>query len=258
MPFIKILGAYGGKAQNMHLTSLQISSNSVIDAGNLIDALGSEVRSIDHIFLSHAHLDHIVDIPFLIDDTFSLRKTPLKIYGQDKTLDILKKHVLNWEIWPDFSQIPLIDSDHKAVEFVPIYLNSTYEFDDYKITAVENNHTNSSNGYIIEKENSAILFSADTYCCDSLWDTINTNKKISTLIIDVSFPSRFEQLAFDSKHLTPKLLKEELKKLERTDVSIHINHLKPSFKNELIDEIYSYNLLLNNGTILQSQDIVEF
>ena len=258
MPFIKILGAYGGKAQNMHLSSLQISPNSVIDAGNLIDALGSEVKDIDHIFLSHSHLDHIVDIPFLIDDTFSIRKTPLKIYGQKKTLQNLQKHVLNWEIWPDFSQIPLIDSNHKAVEFIPIELNSLYDFGEFKITAIENNHTDSSNGFIVEKEDSAILFTSDTYCCDTIWETLNSNQQISTLIIDISFPSRFEQLAYDSKHLTPKLLKEELKKLIRTDVTIHVNHLKPYFKNELIDEIYSNNLLLNHGTILQSQDIIEF
>lgn len=258
MPFIKILGAYGGKAQNMHLTSLQISQNSVIDAGNLIDALGSEVRNIDHIFLSHSHLDHIVDIPFLIDDTFSLRKTPLKIYGQEGTLQNLQKNVLNWEIWPDFSQIQLIDSDHKAVEFVPMKLDTPYDFGEYSITPTQNNHTASSNGYIIEKEDSAILFTSDTYCCDSIWETLNNNKKISTIIIDVSFPSRFDKLANDSKHLTPQVLKEELKKLKRNDVTVHINHLKPYFKNELIDEIYSNNLLLNNGTILQSQDIVEF
>jgi ribonuclease BN (tRNA processing enzyme) len=258
MPSIMILGANGGRAKNMHLTSLQISQNSVIDAGNLIDALEDNVKDIDHIFLTHSHLDHIIDIPFLIDDTFTLRKTPLKIYGQKSTLNSLKKHILNGEIWPDFSQIPLIGSDHKAIEFIPIYLNTPYKFEEYCITAIDNNHTESSNGYLIEKENSAILFSSDTYCSNTIWDTINHNKKITTLIIDISFPSRYEQLAFDSKHLTPKLLKKELEKLHRSDITIHVNHLKPSFKNELIDEIYSYDILLNNGTIIQSQDIIEF
>jgi ribonuclease BN (tRNA processing enzyme) len=258
MASIKILGAYGGKANGMDLTSLQISPNSVIDAGNLIDALGSDVQNIDNVFITHAHLDHLVDIPFLIDDTFSLRKTPLKIYGQKENLNHLKNHILNWDIWPDFSQIPLIDSDHKAVEFIEIKLDKTLQFDQFDITAIANNHTSSSNGYIISKNDSSILFTSDTYCCDSLWHRVNSDLRISTVIIDVSFPSQYEQLAHDSKHLTPKLLKQELQKLQRDDVTIHINHLKPYFKNELIEQIYSYELLLNNGSILQSQDIVEF
>ena len=258
MPFIKVLGAYGGKANNMHLTSLQISQHSVIDAGNLIDSLGSDVRNIDHIFLSHSHLDHIVDIPFLIDNTFSQRKKPLKIYGQKGTIQNLQDHVLNWEIWPDFSQISLIDSDHKAVEFIPIELNTPIEFDEYSITAIKNNHTSSSNGYIIKKEGSSIFFTSDTYICDNIWDVINNDKTISTVIIDVSFPSKFEQLAFDSKHLTPKVLQKELLKLQRKEITLHINHLKPHFKHELINEIYSSELLLNGGMVLQAQDIIEF
>ena len=34
-------------------------------------SLGKKARKIDHIFLSHCHLDHIIDIPFLIEGTKS-------------------------------------------------------------------------------------------------------------------------------------------------------------------------------------------
>jgi len=258
MPFIKILGAFGGKSKNMHLTSLQVSNNCVIDAGNLIDPLGDDIKNIDHIFISHSHLDHIVDIPFLIDDTFSARDKPLKIYGQEKNLQHLQKHILNWEIWPDFSEIPLYQSTHKAVEFIPIKLNEPMVFEEFTITAIENNHTPSSNGYIITKDDHSILFTSDTYCCDSIWEHVNSDTRISAVIIDVSFPSSFEKLAFDSKHLTPKLLQDELKKLKRDDVSIYINHLKPSFKDVVTQEIEELQLLLNNGSILHSGVSIDF
>lgn len=257
-PTIKILGAYGGKSTNMQLTSLQLSKEVVLDAGNILEGLGNGIKNINHVFITHSHLDHINDIGFLIDATFDQRKETLKIYGRKKTLEDIQNHILNWDIWPDFTKINLIDSQKKAIELIPIELNETIEVDGCKIKAIENNHTSSSNGYVIEKQNSALLFSSDTYCCDTIWEEVNGNEKISSIIMDVSFPSRMAQLAFDSKHLTPSLLQEELKKLKRDDVIVHINHIKPSYKTELVKEIIKTDVLLNNGMILEAQDVIEF
>ena len=257
-PTIKILGAYGGKATNMQLTSIQLSKEVVLDAGNILEGLGNGMKNINHVFISHSHLDHINDIGFLIDATYECRTESLKIYGREKTLEDIHNHILNWDIWPDFTQINLIDSDIKSVELIPIELNETITVDGCKLKAIENNHTISSNGYVIEKDNSAIMFTSDTYCCDTIWDEVNSNEKITAIIIDVSFPSRMAKLAFDSKHLTPNLLKDELKKLKRDNISIHINHIKPSYKVELVKEIIKADLLLNNGMILEAQDVVEF
>jgi cAMP phosphodiesterase len=257
-PSVKILGAYGGKSTNMHLTSIQISKEVVVDAGNILEGLGNGIYNINHVFVSHSHMDHINDIGYLIDATFETRKVPLKIYGRKKTLEDIQKHIFNWDIWPDFSKINLIGSELKSVEFIELELNNSIEVDGNIIRAIENNHTGSSNGYVIERENRALLFTSDTYCCESIWEEVNNNKKISTVIIDVSFPSRMAQLALDSKHLTPALLKDELKLLKRDDITVHVNHIKPSYKRELIVEIVKADVLLNEGMMLESQDIVEF
>lgn len=253
-PFITILGASGGKAKESHLTSLQITENIVIDAGNLIDALGEDINNIEHILLSHTHLDHILDIPFLLDSTFEVRQTPLKIYAQKGNLEALKKHILNWEIWPDFTTIKIPHSNQFCLELVPIEINQPLEIDQCKFIPIANNHTPYSNGFSINKGGNTLLFTSDTYCCDTIWDTVNNDKSIKSIIIEVSFPSRFEKLAFDSKHLTPKLLQNELQKLQRDDVAIYINHFKPFYKQELVEEINSLELPLNGGSILQSNE----
>jgi cAMP phosphodiesterase len=257
-PSIKILGAYGGKSTNMQLTSLQLSKSVVLDAGNILEGLGNGIKNVNHVFITHAHLDHINDIGFLIDATFENRKESLKIYARKETLESIHKHILNWEIWPDFTLINLIGTDIPAITFVEIKLDEIIEVDGCKIKAIKNNHTPHSNGFVIEKENRALLFTSDTYCCDEIWDEVNQNDKITAVIIDVSFPSRMAQLAFDSKHLTPALLKDELKKLQRDNVSIYINHIKPSYKIELIKEIIKSDIMLNKGNILEAQDVVEF
>ena len=257
-PSIKVLGAYGGKATNMQLTSLQLSKEVVLDAGNILEGLGNGIKNVNHLFITHAHLDHINDIGFLIDATFETRKESLKVYAQKKTLDAIHNHILNWSIWPDFTQINLIGTDIPSVKLIEIELNEVVEVDGCKIKAIPNNHTDSSNGFVIEKENSAFLFTSDTYCCDDIWDEVNQNEKITAVMVDVSFPSRMAQLAFDSKHLTPDLLKEELQKLKRDDITIYINHIKPSYKVELIKEIIKSDILLNDGNVVEAQDVIEF
>ncbi|WP_164969720.1 HD domain-containing phosphohydrolase [Arcobacter sp. F2176] len=254
---IKVLGAYGSKSLDFSTTCIQINQNSVIDAGNIVKGLGIDAQYIDNIFLTHSHLDHLNDIPYILDIFFEKRKKPITIYGTSKTLENLRKYILNWEIWPDFSEIELLNKKSKAIVFKPININETIILDDdTKITAIKNNHTNSSCGYIITKNQNSLLFSSDTYCCDSIWETINNNLNIKAAIIDVSFPSKFKQLAFDSKHLTPALLSEQLKKLKRDDLRIYINHIKPAYEKILRKEIQDYDLLLNEGKILDDGDVI--
>jgi len=258
MTSIKVLGAYGGKSTNMQLTSLQLSKEVVLDAGNILEGLGNGIKNINHVFITHSHLDHINDIGFLIDATYEKRTESLKIYGQKKTLEDIHNHILNWDIWPDFTAINLIGTSTPSVELIEIKLDEIVEVDGCKIKAIKNNHTASSNGYVIEKCNKAILHTSDTYCCDSIWEEINKNKKITAVIVDVSFPSRMAQLAYDSKHLTPDLLKDELKLLKRDNITVHVHHIKPSYKVELVKEIIKGDLLLNEGTLLEAQDVIEF
>lgn len=254
---IKILGAFGSKGVNFNSTCLQVDRHILIDAGNILAGLGDDAKYINHIFLSHSHLDHLIDIPFFIDTFFTHREIPLYIYGRQKTLDDLHQYILNNDIWPDFTKIELINKQHNAIVFKPIELGETITFENCSLKAIENNHTESSCGYVITKDGVATLFSSDTYLCDSLFEEINSNSNIKSAIFDVSFPSSFKQLALASKHLTPALLKEQLSLLQREDVRIYVNHLKPSFYDTITNEINDLEVLLNEGMILKDGDIID-
>lgn len=252
---IQILGSNGGKLDHLGLTSIQVSHDIVIDAGNILTSLGSQAGQINHIFLTHSHLDHIIDIPFIIDTFFEQRVTPLQIYGRKETLQNLKKHLFNWEIWPDFSNLLLKNGFH-AIDFIELDLNDSFEFENTIITPIENNHTTSSCGYIIEKNKSKILFTSDTYKSDNIWHIVNSDTSIKSIIIDVSFPSLFDELAQESKHLTPKLLDEELNKLERDDVTIFANHLKPLYGDQIKKELNQIDSLRYNIKPVVDGDII--
>jgi ribonuclease BN (tRNA processing enzyme) len=254
---IKALGAYGGKGKDKATTSLLVSKHIVIDAGNIFGGLDEETECIDHILLSHSHMDHIVDIPFIIDTYFEKRTKSLKIYGLKETINSIQKHLLNWELWPDFSKIKLIHSDDMAIEFVVLEPYQEFCIDGIHFKSVPVNHIVPCIGYVIKKSNMhSLFFTADTYICDTIWDEINANPDIQSLVIDVAFPSRLDELAKSSKHLTPSLLNEELKKLKRDDVTIFINHLKPNVVDEIKQEIEEFGILQKGGKILHDGDIL--
>ena len=113
MNYLKILGASGSKTKLTGTTSFQVYKDIIVDAGNVIATLGDEASKINHIFLTHSHSDHIIDLPFIIEGFFEERTTPLKVYGSKETINSLKSHTFNDEIWPDFSKIDLINDEGK-------------------------------------------------------------------------------------------------------------------------------------------------
>lgn len=257
MSTVCMLGAYGGRDRNKATTSLLVNEAVAVDAGNLLNPLGRDARKIDHIFLTHCHMDHLIDLPFLIDAFFAERTRPLNVYGLPHTLQMIKQHILNGDIWPDFNEINLLNGKDKSMRLYEITPGTTYTIGEVALTPFETNHTVPSVGYVIEKEGSKLMFTSDTYTCPKVWEILNADTAIKTLIIETSFPSRMDQLAEMSRHLTPKLLNEELANLKRSDVAIYINHFKPDFMEALKKELAGFERT-KNTTLLDDGVEVAF
>jgi HD-GYP domain-containing protein (c-di-GMP phosphodiesterase class II)/ribonuclease BN (tRNA processing enzyme) len=255
--YIKILGANGSKSKDSGTTSFQISKNIIVDAGNVINTIGDQTEYINHIFLTHSHADHITDLPFIVEGFFEKRKESLIIYASKETINTLKKHIFNNEIWPDFSKINLLDSNKKSLVFQEISTNDEIEIKNYKIKVIEAVHIPGAFGFIIIKnEKDGYLISGDTYLNDKLIDEINNNPKLKLLIMECSFPNRLGKLAFDSKHLTPELLDKQIEKILRKDLQIFIYHIKHLYYDEMSDEIKNLGILRNGGKILEEGDVI--
>ena len=55
---------------------------------------------------THSHLDHVTSIPFLVDTVGWMRNKAITVHAIEPTLEILRQHLFNWKLWPDFTQIP--------------------------------------------------------------------------------------------------------------------------------------------------------
>jgi HD-GYP domain-containing protein (c-di-GMP phosphodiesterase class II)/ribonuclease BN (tRNA processing enzyme) len=254
MQGIKILGSSGSRTKESFTTCVQVTQNTFIDAGNLLNGLGEEALHVNSIFFSHAHLDHIVDAAFLIDNFLGEKEKPLKLFGLKSTLEALEKNIFNWDIWPDFSQINLVRNQQPSLSYNPIEIAQRYEVEEgVTLEPVKSVHTIPTCGYIITKEGSSILFSADSYLNDELWLMIDKREDIKAVIVDVSFPNRFEKIAMESRHLTSALLKEQIKLLNR-EVKVYVNHLKHAYEEEILKELEEIGI--HQTQVLRDGDIV--
>lgn len=222
---LRVLGCSGGVGGNLRTTSLLLDHDVLIDAGTGVGELSlAEMCMIDHVFVTHSHLDHIACLPLLIDSVGFMRDKPLVIHATDETLAILRKHIFNWEIWPDFAEIPSL---HQPIlRYERIVLGTTTEIGGRKLTPLPVNHIVPAVGFQIENANASLVFSGDTTSCDALWEAVNRIGNLKYLIIETAFSNAEKDLAIISKHLCPSLLADELCKL-KLNPEIYITHLKP-------------------------------
>ncbi len=221
---LKILGCSGGIGSGSHTTSMLLDEDILIDAGTGVGELDfDKLMYIDHIFITHSHLDHVVSIPFLVDTVGCVRDKPITIYATHPTLEILKQHLFNWAIWPDFSQIP--NSRTPYMRYESISIGETIDLQGRKITPLPANHTVPAVGFQLDSGQASLVFTGDTTTNNALWGILNKIENFRYLIIETAFCNQKKDIAIRSKHLCPSMLAEELEKLEQ-DVEIYITHLK--------------------------------
>ncbi len=230
---IRVLGCYGGQLLGFHLSSFLINDSILLDAGSPTVALTlEEQRHIEHIFISHTHLDHIQDIAFLSDNRSLKRMSggegapSITIHALQQNIDVLLEHFLNNLVWPDFTQIP--SPEHPILKLSPIVCGEAVEVDGVRITPIPMNHPVPCCGFLLEQDEQQFIYSADTGVSDAIWTCANQQPNLKGLIIDCSFPNDYEYLANISGHMTPKQVAQELKKLDKLgDVPIYLFHMKP-------------------------------
>jgi ribonuclease BN (tRNA processing enzyme) len=224
---LRVLGCSGsiGGQQN-RTTSFLVDHDILIDAGTGVGDLSlSELTLIDHIFVTHSHLDHVNSIAFFLDSVGALRPKPVTVYATGPTIAILKKNIFNWDIWPDFTVIPT--KEQPFLRYQEVAVGKVIALEGRKITVLPAVHTVPAVGYQLDSGRASLVFTGDTGPNDALWDVVNRIGNLKYLIIETAFSDKDRELAKLAQHLCPSMLAEELAKLKRP-AEIYITHLKPS------------------------------
>ena len=232
---LRILGCSGGIGGNARTTSMLLDNDVLIDAGTGVGELSlTELTMIDHVFITHSHLDHIACIPFLVDSAGFMRDKPLTVHATAATQEIIKQHIFNWKIWPDFTRIP--NERQQFMHYNTVQLGQIVELKGRRITVLPANHVVPAVGFQIDNGINSLVFSGDTTTNDALWEVVNRITNLRYLIIETAFCNAEKDLAMLSKHLCPGMLAEELLKL-KLNPEIYITHLKPGEVELTMQEI---------------------
>ena len=238
---IRVLGCSGGISAGQHTTSFLIDDNVLIDAGTGVVALTlEEMQRIDHVFLSHAHLDHILCLPLLLDSAGPLRDKPVHVHALPETLQALRQHVFNDHIWPDFSVLP--SPAHPYLVFHPMQTGDVVQVQNKRIEAMSALHKVPTVGYAVSKGDSPCwVFSGDTGPNAQFWSRLN-DMNVGLLIIETAFSDDEAKLAGLSGHMSPAVLAAELGNISADKAfPIYISHTKPAESAKIMNQLKQAN-----------------
>jgi len=234
---VTILGSAGSEAPGLNPPAFLIDNFLLLDAGTVGLTLDKIAQcSITHVFLTHAHLDHLKGIPFLLDNLNAMNPTcqVLVLSGKEVISDI-RKHIFNNRIWPDFTTIP--NAQHPVLRYQIISTRRQVVIQDYKILASRVHHTVPAYGYMVEHASGgALVYTGDTGPTEEIWKKMRGHD-VKALIVEVSFPNELSSRALATGHLSPLLLEAEILKMPCVPEKIYISHLKPPFRPQIEAEL---------------------
>jgi len=252
---VRILGCSGGIGGGRHTTSFLVDDDILVDAGSGVTRLSlEEMERIDHVFVTHTHLDHILTLPLLLDGVAG-RRTGLRVHALPEAVAILRAHVFNWLIWPDFTQIP--DAAHPRLEFAEVGLGKGTRLGGREIVPIPARHGQPAVGYLIRGEAGSLLFSGDTCSHEALWQIANATADLRHLIVEASFPNQRRELADVSSHYCPETLLPDLATL-RSGIQVWITHLKPGQEELIMAELTGSGGLATAPRALVPDQVIEF
>ena len=232
---IQVLGCAGAIAQGAYTSAFLIDDAIALDAGTGLGQLSlAQMLNIDHVFISHAHLDHIAALPLFLDTVMASRaqaqRPPVRVYALPATLYALRKHIFNREIWPDFTALP--SRAAPVLELVPVQPGQTIAFSDlpYQVEVLPAEHSIPAVGYAVRPQAHApaLVYTGDTGPNPKLWQRL-AQMPVAGLILETAFSNQEAGLARAALHLSPSSLAGELRQIAaNTHYPIYLTHAKPA------------------------------
>ncbi len=223
---VQILGAHNIQSKTTRCISILIDDVLAIDTGTLAASLSFRAqKKLQAVLITHHHLDHVRDIPAL-GMNFLLNESTLDVYTTAATYEVLKTHLLNDILYPDFTKRP---SRQPSLRFGMIEPGREEKIAGYTVLPVAVIHSVPATGFqVTSSEGKKVFYSSDTGPgLSDCWRQI----KPDLLIIEVTALNKYDDFARDAGHLTPALLREELESFIEINgylpqvITVHMNPL---------------------------------
>jgi len=208
-----------------------LDQHILLDGGTGVGGLSlEEMERIDSLLLTHAHLDHIAGAALMLASVIDRRSTPLTIFAPAPVLDTLRRHLFNWELWPNFAVLPT--EDNPVLNYREIHPEQPFELAGLSIEAIALSHTVPSYAYLIAEGERCFCFCGDTGPTQRLWERINEVGTVEQLFIELSYPASEAEIARISGHYDLASLANDLQRLKQP-LQVNLMHAKPGYEDDL-------------------------
>ncbi|WP_404309895.1 MBL fold metallo-hydrolase [Neorhodopirellula lusitana] len=166
-------------------------SGVALDAGTGMFRLPERIQtSTLDILLSHAHLDHVVGLTFLLGILYQRPVDVVRVWGEEEKLSAVRTHLTSQYLFP--VELP--------VQWCPIDELSEIELDDCRVTWRQQNHPGGSVAYRIDWHDGKSL----VYATDSTGDhdeaTLNWMGGVDVLLHECNFHDSQKEWAIKTGH----------------------------------------------------------
>jgi len=236
---VHILPATVNRTPGQALSGYVVDEVLAIDAGPLGFAGSIEEQAkIQHIFLTHSHIDHIAGLPMFLDNRYGIQGDCPTVYGLAETLQSLQSDIFNGRVMPDFigmsaRMTPFL----RLVELLP---GNPVSIGKYTITAIPVDHGIPAVGYLVDDGEAAFGLFTDTRPIPEILQTLSHHPRMRAIFFECSFPRRLQSLAEVSfHHSTDDFLAAAR---SHPNLTIYPIHIKPQYHGEILKELREASL----------------
>jgi ribonuclease BN (tRNA processing enzyme) len=227
-------------AQRQYVTSYLVNGSVAIDAGCLgFCGTPGDQESVRHVFLTHAHADHVASLPIFVENAWTASGPCPVIHGSAETLDGVQRHIFNDVIWSDF--VALSNCMPPFMELCALENEVPVDIGELRVTPVFVNHLIPTFGFVVSDGASAVIFGGDSGATSRIWEVAYATPSLKAVFLEASFPNSMKRLAEESLHLTPEMFGAEVAKIP-SGIRIIAVHLKVRYRAELIRELNALGL----------------
>ncbi len=254
---VRVLGCSGSIAAGCRTTAFLVDDDVLIDCGTGVGDLSlDELTRVDHIFLTHSHLDHVLGVGLLADSVNRKRsaagRPPVVVHALPQTLAAIKAHIFNDVIWPDFTRLP--SPNEPILQLHAIEVGQVTVLGERHIEALSAAHTVPAVGYAVSRGGPQFVFTGDTGPNPALWARL-AHMTVQHLVIETAFGDDEQALAALSGHLSPTRLMLELQHLQQP-CQVHITHIKPGEVQVVLAQI-AQHAMAHHATALYAGQVFE-